>query len=78
MTLPQLRALTAFWMGSPPVQVSVARYLGIKPAVPRPTALPSREEVIGALGLPGGHRFVPPVRMLEPAGVQTPGQETTP
>ncbi len=33
MDIPRLEALGRYWKHSPPVHISVARYMGIKPAV---------------------------------------------
>ncbi|WP_428421968.1 hypothetical protein [Methylibium sp.] len=55
--------------------MSVARYLGIKAEqthqAPASTELPSKAALAAASGLPGGHVFRPPARMLEPP-VQAP------
>jgi hypothetical protein len=44
MDIPRLEALGRYWQHSPPVHLSVARYLGYKPAPAAVEAPPDPEE----------------------------------
>jgi len=45
MTLPRLAALSAYWQHSPPVHISIASYLGIKPVARAPVKMPAFMEL---------------------------------